>query len=153
MKIAFGNDHAGFEDPEPHYKPELVSYLESKGHEVVDCGSFSPDPVDYPDSGRAVAEKILAGEAELGVLLCGTGIGISIAANRYAGIRAAVCTSTEMARLAREHNAANIVCIGRRVLSLDECKAIIDTFLECEVSQVERHQRRIGKLGEHGEQT
>ena len=152
MKIAFGNDHAGFDEPTPYYKPELVTYLEDNGHEVIDCGSFKPGAVDYPDHGRAVAEKILAGEADMGVLLCGTGIGISIAANRYAGIRAAVCTNVEMARLAREHNEANVVCIGRRVLSLDECKAIIDAFLKGTVSEVDRHQRRVSKLGEHGEQ-
>lgn len=152
MKIAFGNDHAGFDEPEPYYKPELVKYLEDLGHEVIDCGSFEPGAVDYPDHGRAVAKKILGGEAELGVLLCGTGIGISIAANRYAGIRASVCTSEDMARLAREHNDANVLCIGRRVLTLAQCKAAIDAFLEGTASEVERHQRRVSKLGEHGEQ-
>ena len=146
MKIAFGNDHAGFDAPEPFYKPELVKHLEAQGHEVLDCGSFDPEPMDYPDSAKAVAKAILSGKAERGILLCGTGIGISIAANRFPGIRAAVCTTPYMAQVTREHNDANVLCIGRRVLTLDQCKELIDIWLGGEFNGAERHQRRIEKI-------
>ena len=147
MNIAFGSDHAGFEKPEPYYKPELVKYLESKGHSVIDCGTDGPDSVDYPDYASRVSSAILEGNAEAGILLCGTGIGMSITANRHKGIRAAVCTTEEMARLSREHNHANVLCIGRRLLSLDACKAIIDAWLAEPYSGVDRHARRVAKMG------
>ena len=147
MKIAFGSDHAGFEDPGPHYKPELMAYLAALGHEVVDCGTNGPDSVDYPDFAQNVCDAVLGGRADRGVLLCGTGIGISIAANRNHGIRAAVCCTEEMARLAREHNDANVLCLGRRTTSLDECKKLIDTWLTTDFSGNDRHQRRVDKLG------
>lgn len=146
MKIAVGNDHAGYEEPAPYYKPEIVRFLESKGHEVVNCGCDSADAVDYPDVADAVSEAILSGKADTGLLLCGTGIGVSIVANRHPGIRAALCTTPEMARLSREHNDSNVLCLGRRVLSLDECFAIIDVWLSEDVSTLERHQRRIQKM-------
>lgn len=147
MKIAVGNDHAGYDDPAPYYKPEIVNYLESKGHTVVNCGCDSADAVDYPDIANAVSEAVLGGKADTGLLLCGTGIGVSIVANRHPGIRAALCTTPEMARLSREHNDSNVLCLGRRVLSLPECYAIIDAWLAQDVSDVERHQRRIKKMG------
>jgi len=147
MKIALGSDHAGFEDPGPHFKPALMAYLESLGHEVVDCGTNGPDSVDYPDFGQNVCDAILGGQAERGVLLCGTGIGISIAANRNRGIRAAVCCSEEMAQLAREHNDANVLCLGKRTTPLDQCKKLIDIWLATPFSGNERHQRRVDKLG------
>lgn len=147
MKIAFGSDHAGYEEPEPYYKPALIAFLESLGHEVIDCGTDGPESVDYPDFATAVCEKVAGDEAERGVLLCGTGIGMSISANRNAGIRAATCASTEMARLSREHNDANVLCVGRRILSLDECRAIIREWLSHSFSEGERHVRRVGKMG------
>lgn len=147
MIIAFGSDHAGFERPEPFYKPELIRYVESLGHSVIDCGTLGPESVDYPDYAVRVAQEILSGRAQAGILLCGTGIGMSITANRHKGIRAAVCTSETMARLAREHNHANVVCIGRRLLSLDECKRVISTFLSEPYSKVDRHQKRVAKMG------
>jgi ribose 5-phosphate isomerase B len=113
----------------------------------VDCGTNGPDSVDYPDFGQKVADAILSGEAERGVLLCGTGIGISIAANRNAGIRAAVCATPEMARLARDHNNANVIALGRRTLSLEECRELIDIWLDTPFSEGERHARRVSKLG------
>ena len=146
MKIAVGSDHAGFEFPEPFYKPEIVQFIQSLGHEVVDCGPDSPDPVDYPDYGEKVAQTILNVDADRGVLLCGTGIGISIAANRHKGIRAAVCVNPEMAQLSREHNDANIICLGKRLLNLDECKQLIQIWIETAFSGQERHQRRVDKL-------
>lgn len=147
MKIAVGNDHAGYDGPEPFYKPEIVNYLEGKGLEVVNCGCDSADAVDYPDVANAVAEAVLSGEAEIGLLLCGSGIGVSITANRNAEIRAALCTTPEMAQLSRQHNDSNVLCLGRRILTLNECYAIIDAWLEEPFSGVDRHQRRIDKMG------
>jgi ribose 5-phosphate isomerase B len=147
MKIAVGNDHAGYDEPAPYYKPEIVKFLERKGHTVVNCGCDSADAVDYPDVANAVAETILGGDADTGLLLCGTGIGVSIVANRHPGIRAALCTTPEMARLSREHNDSNALCLGRRVLTLDECFAVIDAWLSEDASTVVRHQRRIQKMG------
>jgi ribose 5-phosphate isomerase B len=147
MKIAVGNDHAGYDAPGPFYKPEIVNYLEGKGLQVVNCGCDSADAVDYPDVANAVADAVLSGDADSGLLLCGTGIGVSITANRHTGIRAAVCTNPEMAELSRQHNDSNVLCLGRRVLTLDECYAIIDAWLDESFSGVERHQRRIEKMG------
>jgi ribose 5-phosphate isomerase B len=146
MRIAVGSDHAGYEGPEP-YKPAIVEYLRKKGHEVIDCGTFGPESVDYPDYADKVCDTLLRGEAERGVLMCGTGIGIGIAANRHKGIRAATCATPEMARLSREHNNANIICLGRRILDLEACFRLIDIWLETPFSEGERHQRRINKMG------
>ncbi len=147
MRIAVGSDHAGYDDPPPYYKPEIIKHLQEKGHEVIDCGTNGPESVDYPDFADAVCEAIQRGEAERGVLLCGTGIGISMAANRHKGIRAAVCATPDMARLSREHNDANVIALGRRVLTLDQCKAFIDIWLETPFSDGERHKRRVDKIG------
>ncbi|NIA13962.1 MAG: ribose 5-phosphate isomerase B [Nitrospiraceae bacterium] len=147
MKIAVGSDHAGFEEPKPFYKPALVAHVASLGHEVIDCGTDGPASIDYPDIAASVAQKVQDGEADRGVLLCGTGIGVGIMANRYKGVRAATCATAEMARLARDHNDANVLCIGRRVLSLDECLRLIDVFLTTPFSNGERHQRRVAKMG------
>jgi len=150
MKIAVGSDHAGFEAPEPYYKPAIVEHLRALGHEVVDCGPMEPGSVDYPDFAQRVCEAILTGQAELGVLLCGTGMGISMAANRHKGIRAAVCVRPEMALLAREHNDANVICLGKRLSTLRECISLVDIFLETPFSGGERHQRRIQKMDTQG---
>lgn len=147
VKIAFGCDHAAFDEPPPYYKPEIVKHLESLGHEVLDCGTEGADSVDYPDFANAVCEAVLAGRVDLGVLLCGTGIGMSIAANRHKGIRAGLCLTTEMARLSRDHNDANVLCIGRRVLSLSECLDIINVWLAHPFSEGASHKRRVGKMG------
>lgn len=146
MRIAVGSDHAGFEAPEPYYKPGIVAHLAARGHHVVDCGPEEPGSVDYPDYADRVCAAVLSGEAEMGVLLCGTGMGISMRANRHRGIRAAVCDRPEMAWLAREHNNANVLCLGRRILTLRECLNLIDIFLETPFSGGERHVRRIGKI-------
>ncbi len=146
MIIAIGSDHAGYEG-EPPYKPELMRYVESLGHTVLDCGTKGPESVDYPDFADAVAQAILDKRAECGILLCGTGIGVGIAANRHRGIRAATCATADMARLSREHNDANVLCLGRRVLSLDECRKLIKTWLDSAFSGGERHCRRIQKMG------
>ena len=147
MRIAVGCDHAGFEAPEPLHMPGIVAHLKDRGFEVVDCGTDGPDAVDYPDFAKRVCEAIRDGRADLGVLLCGTGIGMSITANRNPGIRAAVCVNPEMVRMARAHNDANIICLGRRLLSLAECTDLIDLFLDTEASDAERHKRRVAKMG------
>lgn len=146
MKIAVGCDHAGFEGP-PYYKQDIVGHLEKLGHSVVDCGTFGPESVDYPDYADRVCEALAGDEADIGVLLCGTGIGISIAANRHKGIRAAVCATDDMARLAREHNDANILCLGRRILAVEDCLRLVDVFLSTPFSGGERHIRRVAKMG------
>lgn len=147
MRITVGSDHAGYEAPEPYYKPSIIEHLRSGGHEVVDCGVWDEASADYPDVADKVARALLSGEAQLGVLLCGTGAGMAIAANRHRGIRAAACATPEMARLARDHNDANIICIGRRILPLAVCLDLIDVFLRTPFSGGERHRRRIGKMG------
>lgn len=147
MRIAVGSDHAGFEGPPPLYKPEIIAHLRERGHEVVDCGTDGPGSVDYPDFADAVAEAILTGKAERGVLICGTGMGISMAANRHTGIRAAVVVTPEMAELARSHNDANVIAIGRRTSSLEDAKQLVDIWLDTPFSGGERHVRRIGKMG------
>src|SRR5690349_5678839 len=112
MKVALGSDHAGFA-----YKEKAKAYLESKGYEVIDFGTYSTDRADYPDFGHKAAEAVASGEAERGLLVCGSGIGISIAANRHNGVRAVDAVTTEMAKLAREHNDANVLALGERLIS------------------------------------
>lgn len=147
MRIAVGSDHAGYEAPEPYYKPTLVKHLQDRGIEVLDCGTFGPESVDYPDYAAKVCETVLSGKADRGLLICGTGMGISMAANRFKGIRAAVCVTPEMAQLSRSHNNANVICLGRRISSLEECIKLIDIWLDTPFSEGERHQRRICKMG------
>lgn len=147
MKIAVGSDHAGYEMPGPPYKPAIVEYLERAGHAVVDCGTSGPESVDYPDFALKVAETVAQRKAGCGVLLCGTGIGMAIAANRRKGIRAATCATPQMAELARSHNDANILCLGRRILSLEQCLKLIDIFLATPFSEGDRHKRRVAKMG------
>ena len=149
MKIAIGSDHAGWEG-ESGYKSVLREHFEAQGHEVLDCGSHNGDPVNYPDYAQRVCEALLNGQAERGVLICGTGIGMSIAANRYPGIRAAVCWSPESARLSREHNNANVLCMGRRMLSLKECIAIADAWFAQEFSKEPRHHNRVNQMDKLG---
>lgn len=138
MKIAIAADHGGFELKESlkqHYK-EL---------NLVDLGTYTADSVDYPDYAAKVAKAILHGEADLGILICGTGVGISIAANRYKGIRAALLYSEEVARLAKRHNNANVLVFGGRTMSVDEVIKRIDTFLQSSY-EGGRHQHRLDKL-------
>ena len=147
MRIAVGSDHAGFEDPPPWYKPAIIEHVKARGHDVIDCGTNGPESVDYPDFADVVCQTILSGEAERGVLMCGTGIGVGIAANRHKGIRAATCATPDMARLSREHNNANVICLGRRILTLDDCIRLIDIWLDTPFSGGERHTRRVEKMG------
>jgi ribose 5-phosphate isomerase B len=146
MTISIGSDHAGYA-----YKEELKSMLAALGHDVVDVGTESEDSVDYPDYGAAAAALVRDSRADYAVLICGSGIGISIAANKVQGIRAANCTSVEMAQLARQHNDANVVAVGQRLVSLELAKDIVAAFLSTPF-EGGRHQRRIDKLNSAGEQ-
>lgn len=146
MTISIGSDHAGYA-----YKEELKSMLVALGHSVIDVGTESEASVDYPDYGTAAAALVRDGQAHYGVLICGSGIGISIAANKLQGIRAANCTSVEMAQLARQHNDANVVAVGQRLVSLELAKEIVSAFLSTPF-EGGRHQRRVDKLNGGGEQ-
>lgn len=139
--IALGCDQAGFE-----LMQEVKTYLIGKGYEVKDFGTYSKEAVDYPIYGKAVALAVANGECDKGVLICGTGIGISIAANKVHGVRAALCTDCFMAEAARQHNDANIVALGARVLGPGLAMKIIDTFLSTPFSNADRHIRRISLL-------
>ncbi len=147
MIIAVGSDHAGYEGTPPWFKPAIMEHVRSLGHEVVDCGTHNPESVDYPDFADAVCAEILAGRANAGVLICGTGIGMSITANRHKGIRAAVCATPDMARLSRAHNDANILCMGKRVLQLEQALELLDIWLDTPFDGGIRHCRRIQKMG------
>lgn len=140
-KIILAADHAGYE-----YKDELIKYLSGKGYTCADLGTNAPDSVDYPTFACKLCDRLLSSkEDECGILICGTGIGMSIAANRHKGIRAALCTSVDMARLCREHNNANVLCLGARTSSLEDIKAMADAYLETEFLGG-RHNRRVDML-------
>ncbi|MFC2145177.1 ribose 5-phosphate isomerase B [Actinomycetota bacterium] len=141
MKIVIGSDHAGFE-----HKKKISELIASLGHDIIDVGTYDEDSVDYPDYGEKGAREICCGQAELGVLVCGTGIGISMAANKVKGIRAAVCWNEETASLTRQHNDANILCIGARFIPVEDALNITKVFLDTPASKDKRHQRRIGKI-------
>ena len=139
--IAVASDHAGYE-----LKSALIEELKAQGYEILDLGTNGPESVDYPDYGKALAEALSAGKANRGVAVCGTGIGISIAANRHPGIRAAVCHDETSARLAREHNDANILALGARLVGSEVAKDCLKAFLTTEFSEG-RHTPRVAKLG------
>ena len=142
MKVGFGCDHTAID-----LKKELMEYMTEKGYECVDYGAYDAKVrVDYPDQGQKVAEAIVAGEVEKGVLICGTGIGISLAANKVPGIRAAVCTDCFTAEATRLHNDANILALGGRVVGPGLAVKIVDTFLNTPFSGDERHIRRIAQI-------
>jgi ribose 5-phosphate isomerase B len=145
MRIALASDHAGF-----RYKKLVAGHLSGLGHDVVDFGTFSEEPVDYPDFVRPAAEAIARGDCDGGIVLGGSGIGEAIAANRLRGIRCASCWNVETARLARAHNDANVLSLGQRLLSEDEALAIVDAWLATPFEDG-RHRRRIQKLDDvHG---
>ncbi len=142
MKIAIGNDHAG-----PEMKRELSEYLESKGHTVINYGTDSTESTSYAIYGQKVAEAVAAGEADCGVLICGTGVGISLAANKVKGIRAAVCSEPTTARLVKQHNNANIIAIGQRIVGLELAKDILDAYLGA-TFEGGRHADRVAMITE-----
>ncbi len=141
MKVAIGSDHAGFE-----LKDDLLNELREIGYKMTDCGTHSIDSVDYPDYAKKVCDLVLSGEVKFGILLCGTGIGICMSANKIRGIRAALCHTEYSARLARQHNDANILTLGGRVFGKGLALDIVKTFLAEDFSEGERHKKRIDKM-------
>lgn len=137
MKIAIGNDHVGIE-----LKPVIVAYLQDLGHEVDDFGAFSNERTDYPEYGKKVAESVAAGKSDLGILICGSGVGISILANKVNGIRAVVCSEPYSAKLSREHNNTNILAFGSRVVGAELAKMIVQNWLDAEF-EGGRHAKRV----------
>ncbi len=141
MKIALGADHGGF-----NYKNKIKEYLTSIGAEVVDVGTFNADSCDYPEIAQKVGNLVVSGEVEKGILVCGTGIGMSIAANKIKGIRAALCSDTFSAKATREHNNSNVLCLGERVIGEGLMLDIVKIWLETPFSNEERHLRRINSI-------
>lgn len=143
MTVVIGSDHAGH-----HYKEAIAEHLNHQGHLCQLVGSHATtDSYDYPNASDEVAQAISQNQAQFGILICGSGIGVSIRANRHSHIRAALCTSEELAKLAREHNHANVLCLGERIISLELAFKIVDRFLATSPDEGERHQRRVDLLG------
>ncbi|MQM73538.1 MAG: ribose 5-phosphate isomerase B [Eubacteriaceae bacterium] len=141
MKIAIGSDHGGYE-----LKQKFIEELKNQYQvEVIDCGCDSTDSVDYPDYGRKVGETVVSGQADRGIVICGTGIGISISANKVPGVRAALCTNEYMAMMTRKHNNANVLALGARVVGDELAKDILRVWLTTEF-EGGRHQRRLDKI-------
>ena len=140
MKIAIGNDHAGYD-----MKLEIKKMLEEKGHEVIDYGHHSTDSCDFPVYGYKVAQSVASGETDCGVLICGTGIGISLAANKVKGIRCALCNDPVSARLTKQHNNANIISMGARIIGMETAKAVVSAWLDADFLGG-KYQRRIDML-------
>lgn len=138
--IAIGADHAGFE-----YKTVIIDLLRNKGLKVNDMGTYSQDSVDYPDFAHPVAEAVEKGEAGAGILICGSANGVAITANKHQDIRAAICWETDIARLSRQHNNANIICIPARFVSTPEAEEMVNLFLSTEF-EGGRHEKRVGKI-------
>lgn len=142
MKVAIGSDHGAV-----RLKEELKQLMEEMGVAYEDVGTHSEASVDYPDIAVEVAKRVISGAAQRGIVLCGTGIGISIAANKCEGIRAALCHDVYSARMSREHNDANVLAMGERVIGFGPAREVARAWLTTEFSEGERHVRRVGKIG------
>jgi len=140
MKIAIGGDHAGFQ-----YKERLTQHLKSAGHDISDFGPASDGSVDYPDHVHPLADSITSNENELGILICGSGNGVAMTANKHQGIRAALCWTSELSALARQHNNANIICIPARFIAYEYAESLVDLFVLTEF-EGGRHQNRVDKI-------
>ena len=142
MKIAIGADHAGYE-----LKQTLLPFLTKNGFVVIDLGTDTADiPSDYPDYAQAVGQAVTAGEAERGILVCGSGVGVSVAANKIPGIYAALCHDTYTAHQGVEHDNMNVICLGARVIGVELARDIVKTFLNAKFTREERHMRRVSKM-------
>jgi ribose 5-phosphate isomerase B len=141
MRVAIGADHAGFE-----LKRDLAGHVAQQGHEVTDLGTHSTAPVDYPDTAEAIATSVRNGQADRGIIVCGSGAGVAVAASKFPGIRAAVCHDTYTARQAVEHDDVNVLCLGARVIGPALARTLVDTFLAATFSGEERHLRRLAKI-------
>ncbi|MBZ0155416.1 MAG: ribose 5-phosphate isomerase B [Alphaproteobacteria bacterium] len=142
MRVAIGTDHGGYP-----LKGIIIDFLRERGHEPIDCGAYGPEPSDYPDFARAVAETVLRGEAERGILICGSGVGASVAANKFPGIRSAVCHDSFSAHQGVEDDNMNVVSIGARVVGAELAKELVGLFLAARFTGAERHLRRLEKVG------
>lgn len=143
MKIIIASDHAGF-----NYKTLLAKDIITLGHEITDLGTYNEDPTDYPDHARDAANAILNNEGERAIIICGSGVGVSVAANKFKGIRAGVCHDTYSAHQCVEHDDVNILCLGQRVIGIELARDIVIAFLKAEFTHAERHQRRLSKIKE-----
>ncbi len=143
VKIVIGADHGGY-----HLKKTLLEFIRQSGYEVFDIGTYSNEPSDYPDYARLVAEKIQSREAWRGILICGSGVGASVAANKFRDIRAAVCHDTYSARQGVEDDAMNILCLGARVIGAELAKEIVTAYLQAEFKDIERYRRRLSRIKE-----
>lgn len=143
MKVIIGSDHAGF-----NYKTVLIIALKEKGYEVIDLGTNSDLPSDYPDHAADVARAMVDKKGDRGILVCGSAVGVSIAANKFKGIRAGVCHDTYSAHQSVEHDDVNILCMGERVIGIELAKDIVFAFLNAEFSAEERHVKRLAKITE-----
>jgi ribose 5-phosphate isomerase B len=141
MKVVIASDHAGYQ-----YKQLLLKEIHAKGYEVEDLGAFDEMPSDYPDFAVLIANAILEGKAERGIIICGSGVGVSVAVNKFKGIRAGVCHDYYSAHQCVEHDDANVLCLGERVIGIEPSKEIVLAFLEAKFSHAERHQRRLDKI-------
>ncbi|MFC1480790.1 ribose 5-phosphate isomerase B [Candidatus Neomarinimicrobiota bacterium] len=139
--IALGADHAGYQ-----MKEDLINLLKNDGYGVENFGTDSGESVDYPDFARSVADRVSSGAVKFGILICGTGIGMSMAANHHPAIRAALCFTEDQAQITREHNDANVLCLGAHQISSEQAKLIVKKFLSTAFSGAARHERRIAKL-------
>lgn len=143
MKIVVGSDHAGFP-----MKAELLAFLRERGHEIEDVGSYDPEPVDFPDIARKVAAAITSGRAERGLMVCGTGVGASIGANKMKGIRAAVCHDVHSAHQCVEHDDVNVMCIGAQIVGPWLARDLVAAYLDAKFSTAEEFRRRVAKLAD-----
>jgi ribose 5-phosphate isomerase B len=141
MKLVIGSDHAGFP-----LKGEIIEHIRSLGHEVTDIGSFTPDPVDFPDIAKALCAAVTSGKADRGMMVCGTGVGASIAANKIRGIRAAVCHDVHSAHQSVEHDDVNVMCIGAQIVGPWLARDLVGAFLEARFEPTEDYKRRVAKL-------
>ena len=141
MKVVIASDHGGFQ-----YKNLLLKDIRERGYELIDLGAFSEEPSDYPDYAEIVANALLNKEAEKGILICGSGVGVSVAANKFKGIRAGVCHDTYSAHQCIEHDDVNVLCIGQRVIGIELAREIVLTFLAATFSHEDRHESRLRKV-------
>jgi ribose 5-phosphate isomerase B len=141
MKIVIASDHGGFQ-----YKNILLEQVAERGYDIKDLGAFDESPSDYPDFAVIIAKAILNGSAERGILICGSGVGVCVAANKFKGIRAGVCHDTYSAHQCVEHDDVNVLCIGQRVIGIELAREIVDSFLTARFSNEQRHQKRLKKV-------
>ena len=143
MKVIIASDHAGFD-----YKNLLLKDIQQQGYEVTDIGTFSKEPDDYPDRAAEIADAILSKKGEKGIIICGSGVGVSVAANKFKGIRAGVCHDTYSAHQCVEHDDVNVLCLGERVIGIELAREIVFTFLTAAFTNAPRHQQRLNKISD-----